>query len=93
LRIVYEITERPPDRIESRAVAQLMPPLDSRYVLTATATGVRLDYSGRADAGFAGIGDIEQWALERSVSRQFQALADEIERNATEPPTSQPAPN
>jgi len=55
--------------------------------------GVRVEYSGRVDAGFAALGDIEQWALERSVNRQFQALADEIERNATEPATSPPVSN
>ena len=89
LHIVYEITELPPDRIESRAVAQMMPTLRSNYVLTPVTTGVRIDYRGRVDAGFAGLGDIEQWALRRSVSRQFQALADEIDRNtmdAVDPP-------
>src|SRR6478672_6025080 len=84
LHIVYEITELPPDRIESRAATQMMPTLRSNYVLTPVTTGVRIDYSGRVDAGFAGLGDIEQWALRRSVSRQFQALADEIDRNAVE---------
>lgn len=91
LRVIYEITERPPDRIESRAVARMMPPLDSHYRLTTTPDGVRVDYTGRVDAGFVGLGDIEQWALERSINRQFQALADEIERNAAEtasPPAS-----
>ena len=93
LRVVYEITERPPDRIESRAIARMMPPLDSHYRLTTTPNGVRVEYSGRVDAGFVALGDIEQWALERSVNRQFQALADEIERNATEPVSSPPAAN
>ena len=88
LRVVYEITERPPDRIESRAIARMMPPLDSHYRLTGTPNGVRVEYSGRVDAGYAGLGDIEQWALERSINRQFQALADEIERNAKEPASS-----
>ena len=93
LHIVYEITEVPPDRIESRAAAQMMPTLRSNYVLTPVTTGVRIDYSGRVDAGFAGLGDIEQWALRRSVSRQFQALADEIDRNAVEAVDPPLAPN
>jgi hypothetical protein len=93
LHVVYEITELPPDRIESRAVAQLMPMLQSKYTLTATGSGVRLDYSGRVHAGFAGLGDIEEWALRRSVNRQFQALADEIDRNATDAADPRPAPN
>ena len=93
LRVIYEITERPPDRIESRAIARMMPSLDSHYRLTTTANGVRVDYTGRVDAGFAALGDIEQWALERSINRQFQALADEIERNPTEPAASPPTAN
>jgi hypothetical protein len=71
----------------------MMPTLQSKYVLTATASGVRLDYSGRVDAGFAGLGDIEEWALRRSVRRQFQALADEIDRNATDAVDPRPTPN
>ena len=93
LRVIYEITERPPDRIESRTIARMMPSLDSHYRLTTTANGVRVDYTGRVDAGFAALGDIEQWALERSINRQFQALADEIERNPTEPAASPPTTN
>lgn len=85
LRITYEITELPPDRIESRAVASLMPTLQSHYRLTPTAAGVRLDYSGHMGGGL-GTRDFEEWLIRRTVSRQFQALADEIERNGSDAP-------
>ena len=85
LRITYEITELPPDRIESRAVASLMPTLQSHYRLTPTAAGVRLDYSGHMGGGL-GTRDFEEWLIRRTVSRQFQALADEIERNGGDAP-------
>jgi ribosome-associated toxin RatA of RatAB toxin-antitoxin module len=80
LRITYEITELPPDRIESRAVARLMPTLRSHYRLTPTPAGVRLDYTGHVGGGL-GTRDFEEWLIRRTVSRQFQALADEIERS------------
>jgi hypothetical protein len=88
LRITYEITELPPDRIESRAVASLMPTLQSHYRLTPTAAGVRLDYSGHMGGGL-GTRDFQEWLIRRTVSRQFQALADEIERNGGEAPPAQ----
>jgi hypothetical protein len=48
--------------------------------LTPANPGTRLDYSGHVEPGFALFGQIEQTAVERNVARQFQALADEIER-------------
>jgi hypothetical protein len=82
-RIVYEIREMPPDRLESRASATVLPPLQSTYLLTPTPGGVRLEYTGRVAAGFIGPGEVEQWAIKRAVLRQFEALAHEIERNAS----------
>jgi len=87
LHITYEITELPPDRIESRAVASIMPTLQSHYRLTPTAAGVRLDYSGHMGGGL-GTRDFQEWLIRRTVTRQFQALADEIERNGGEPPAA-----
>jgi hypothetical protein len=92
LHIMYEITELPPDRIESRAVANLLPALQSHYRLTTTAEGVRLDYNGYMEASLA-LRDFEEWAIRRTVSRQFQALADAIERGGAHAPASSSAPN
>lgn len=81
LHVTYEITEFPPDRLLSRASASALPALESSYVLTPTAMGVRLDYAGRVAHEFGIFGHVEQWVIQRRVLRQFQALADEIERS------------
>ena len=52
-------------------------------MLTSVASGVRLDYEGHVASGFAMLGQIEQPAVQHVVARQFQALADEIERRST----------
>jgi hypothetical protein len=82
LRITYEIAEYPPTRLRSNATASALPALESSYVLTPTAFGVRLDYVGHVGPGWALLGRIEQEILQRDVVRQFQALADEIERRS-----------
>ncbi len=91
LDITYEINEAPPSRLQSRAVAGTLRSLVSSYTLTPANPGTRLDYSGHVEPGFAIFGRIEQAAVERNVARQFQALADEIERQgakATAPPAA-----
>lgn len=80
LEITFEIRESPPGRLQSRAVAGSLRGLTSSYTLAAEADGIRLEYSGRVTPGFALFGQIEQAAVERNIARQFQALADEIER-------------
>jgi carbon monoxide dehydrogenase subunit G len=80
LDITFEIDESPPSRLKSRAVAGSLRVLVSSYALTSVSSGTRLDYSGHIEAGFALFGQVEQRAVERNVARQFQALADEIER-------------
>jgi hypothetical protein len=54
--------------------------LTSNYALTPVPSGTRLDYLGRVAPGFELFGRIEQSAVEHNIARQFQALADEIER-------------
>jgi hypothetical protein len=80
LDITFEVHEVPPRLLRSRAVAGSLPGLASCYVLTPAPSGTRLDYAGRIVPGFALLGPFEQKAVEQSVARQFQALADEIER-------------
>jgi ribosome-associated toxin RatA of RatAB toxin-antitoxin module len=80
LDITFEINERPPYHLQSRAVAGSLRALSSSYALTPAASGMRLDYVGRAAPGYALFGRIEQAVIEHNVARQFQALADEIER-------------
>ena len=80
LDITFEIAEFPPFRLQSRAVAGSLRALESTYLLTQEASGVRLDYTGRVATGFELFGPIEQYAVERNIARQFQALADAIEQ-------------
>ena len=82
LRMTFEITEIPPHRLESRAVSGSLRALRSRYVLVPSASGVRLDYVGLIAPGYELFGPIEQVVVEQNVARQFQALADEIERRS-----------
>ena len=80
--ITYEVTELPPDRLQSTASASPLRAFESTYRLTPTALGVRLDYAGRLTTRSAFLGRVEQIAMQRSVVRDFEALADEIERTA-----------
>ena len=80
LDVTFEIDETPPNRLRSHAVAGSLRALASSYALTPAAHGVRLDYSGRITPGFALFGHFEEMAVEQNVVRQFQAFADEIER-------------
>jgi ribosome-associated toxin RatA of RatAB toxin-antitoxin module len=82
LDITFEIREIPPSRLQSRAIAGSLRTLTSSYALTPAAPGTRLDYVGRIAPGFELFGRIEQAAIEHNVARQFQALADEIERQS-----------
>lgn len=82
LDITFEITEFAPSSLQSRAVAGNLRMLESRYVLTPAAPGVRLDYAGQVEPGFELLGPIEQLAVRHNIARQFQALAEEIERRS-----------
>ena len=78
--VVYAITERPPDRIESSARGSMLAGLDSQYRLTPSASGVRLDYVGRLTPRSALFGGFEELAVRQGIVREFEALAHEIER-------------
>jgi ribosome-associated toxin RatA of RatAB toxin-antitoxin module len=82
LDVTFEITEVAPTYLRSRVVAGDLHALDSRYVLTPGATGVRLEYSGVLDSGFPLFDPVERFAVRQNVARRFQALSDEIERRS-----------
>jgi hypothetical protein len=82
LDITFEITEFPPNRLQSRGVAGSLRAISSSYLLTPASPGVRLDYAGHVAPGFELFGPLEQIAVQQSVTRQFQALADEIEHRS-----------
>lgn len=87
VHVTYEIQEAPPDRLDSRAVAGNLRALTSHYALTSGSAGTRLEYIGHVDTGFPIFRAIEQSSVERTVARQFRALADEIERQSGNPST------
>lgn len=80
VEVTFVVDEHPPEWLQSRAVAGSLRSLDSRYALTPVASGTRLDYLGRIAPGFDLLGRFEQTVVEHNIARQFQALADEIER-------------
>lgn len=85
LDITFEVVESPPGGLRSHAISGSLRTLESSYVLTPTAPGVRLDYVGHIAPGFEFFGAIELYAVKQNVARQFQALVDEIEgRSAAE---------
>jgi ribosome-associated toxin RatA of RatAB toxin-antitoxin module len=80
--VTYEVTESPPNMIQSRAIAGSLRALASTYSLTPDKNGVRLDYSGHIAPGYELLGRIEQIAVRRNVESEFRAMADEIERRS-----------
>lgn len=80
VQVTFEIDEIPPTALQSRSVAGSLGSLTSRYAMTPVPSGTRLDYTGHLAPGFGLFGPIEQSAVEHNIARQFQALADEIER-------------
>lgn len=78
--VTYDIVESPPDRLRSHAQAGALPVLDSVYTLVQDASGVRVDYVGRIEGGLPLIAPLASSMLATSVTRQFEALAGEIER-------------
>src|SRR5262249_51813750 len=81
LEVTFEIIDLAPNSLRSRAVAGSLRSLESVYELTPVSAGVRLDYNRRVGPRFDLLGPIEQRAASPNIARQFQALADEIERS------------
>jgi len=82
IHVTFEVNEMPPHSLQSRTVVGSVRVLASSYALAPIASGVRLDYAGQIVPGFELVGRIEQMVVERNAARQFQALADEIERRS-----------
>ena len=82
IEVTFEVEELPPHHLHSRAVAGTLRTLTSSYALEPASGGVRLDYVGHVAPGYPIFGQIEQTVVERNIARQFQALADEIERQS-----------
>jgi ribosome-associated toxin RatA of RatAB toxin-antitoxin module len=82
IEVTFQVEESPPHQLHSHAVAGTLRALTSDYALEPASGGVRLDYVGHVTPGYALFGQIEQTVVERNIARQFQALADEIERQS-----------
>ena len=78
--VTYEVTEFPPFRVESTASASQLSRFESRYTLTPDMSGVRIEYQGQLAPRSALMGRFEQAAARQGVVREFEALAQEIER-------------
>jgi hypothetical protein len=81
--IVYEITESPPGELWSTANIPGVGTLHSHYVVKDDGAKVQLEYLGRLAPWSGALRSIEQAVVRETVTRQFQGLADEIERTAT----------
>ena len=82
VRVTYAIDESPPRELDSHATSDAFPTLESRYVLIPAASGVALRYVGTVRTPLPLIGGVERWIAVRAVTRDLQALADEIEHRA-----------
>jgi hypothetical protein len=78
--VVYEITESPPTELRSFAQVAFIGELDSHYKVMPVGTKVSLEYVGRLAVRPGTPRALEDAAVRQTVSRQFQALSDEIER-------------
>lgn len=83
LDMTFEIVESPPAGLHSHAIAGTLRAMESSYSITRAEGGVGLDYVGHIAPGFELFGSLELDAVKQNVARQFQALADEIERQST----------
>jgi len=82
LEITFEVAEYPPNGLRSHAISGTLNALESSYALTPAAWGVRLEYVGQVAPGFGFFGPLELQAVKANAARQFNALADEIERQS-----------
>jgi carbon monoxide dehydrogenase subunit G len=78
--VVLEVHEEPPSRISARGLEGNVKGLETRYELSSSASGVRLDYSGRFDPDFAIPPLIGMPIMNRLIERRFRAMVAEIQR-------------
>jgi hypothetical protein len=80
--VVYEIAESVPRDLWSSTDLPLLGVLRSHYRLRSEGRRSRLEYSGRLAPSTGTLPALQRTALVDTVTRQFQALAEEIERRA-----------
>ncbi len=82
LEVKYEIRERPPSIVESRATGGSFREMTGRYELLQNGATLRVAYTGRLVPDFAMPPLIGTFAVRRNVERQFTAMIAEIERQS-----------
>jgi len=82
LNVRYEIRERPPSVVESRATGGSFREMTGRYELHQNGGTLRVAYTGRLVPDFAMPPLIGTLAVRRNVERQFTAMIGEIERQS-----------
>jgi Polyketide cyclase / dehydrase and lipid transport len=82
LEVRYEIRERPPSVVESRATSGSFREMTGRYELVQNGSTLRVAYTGRLVPDFALPPLIGTIAVRRNVERQFTAMIGEIERQS-----------
>ena len=80
IEVKLAVTEFPPGKVVSRAVAGSFKEMSGAYELESQAGLVRMRYSGRVVPGFFMPPLIGTWVLRRHVETAFGALVDEIVR-------------
>jgi hypothetical protein len=82
LDVRYEIRERPPSIVESRATSGSFRAMTGRYELLQNGGTLRVAYTGRLVPDFSMPPLIGTFAVRRNVERQFTAMIGEIERQS-----------
>jgi ribosome-associated toxin RatA of RatAB toxin-antitoxin module len=82
LEVRYQVQERPPSIVESRATSGSFREMTGRYELAQNGAALRVSYAGRLVPDFALPPVIGTIAVRWSVERQFTAMIAEIERQS-----------
>lgn len=86
LSVRYFVQETPYRSVRSRAIGGDFREMEGAYDIVPAPGGLRLAYTGRLVPGFMLPPLLGTVAVRRSVERQFEAMAREIERRAGAPP-------
>src|SRR4029077_17847218 len=80
VNVLLEIDEEPPSRLFARSIEGNVKGLETRYELHPSASGVRLDYTGRFVPAFSIPPLIGMPIVSRLIERRFRAMVEEIQR-------------
>jgi carbon monoxide dehydrogenase subunit G len=78
--MLLEVHEEPPIRITARGIEGNIKGLQTRYELSPTGAGIRLEYTGRFVPDFSIPPLIGMPLMNRLIERRFRAMVNEIQR-------------